>query len=77
MRRSIRSAMAIVLAAAGMAKTTAAPGDWQDYYIGFTRSERLRGEFVDWFRPPAGTATPGAERYDFFASRVGWIRALA
>ncbi|MGH8533891.1 MAG: hypothetical protein ACREV1_14485 [Gammaproteobacteria bacterium] len=69
MRRPIRSAMAIVLVAAGMAQTTAAPGDWQEY-ISFTLSERLRGEFVDWFQAPEGTAVPGAERYDFFASQL-------
>ena len=76
MRRPIRSAMAIVLAAAGMAKTTAAPGDWQDY-IGFTLSERLRGEFVDWFRPPAGTAAPGRRALRLLREPGGWIRALA
>ncbi len=69
MRRRIRNAVAIVLVAAGIGQTTAAPGDWQDY-ISFTLSERLRGEFVDWFRPPEGTAAPGAERYDFFASQL-------
>jgi hypothetical protein len=30
---------------------------------------RLRGEFVDWFEPPAGSPTPEA-RSDFFASRL-------
>ena len=30
----------------------------------------MRGEFVDWFRPRPGTAAPGAERYDFFASQL-------
>src|SRR5262249_4285585 len=33
-------------------------------------SERVRGEFVDWFRPLAGTAPSGANRYNFFASQL-------
>ena len=42
---------------------------WRDHVI-FSASLRVRGEFVDWFEPPAGDATRGAERYAFFASRL-------
>src|SRR5262245_10946064 len=38
--------------------------------VTFILTERLRGEFVDWFRPPAGAARPGAERYDFVGSQL-------
>jgi hypothetical protein len=41
---------------------------WTDY-LTLRLSERVRGEFVDWFEPPAGSAPAGAERYDFFASQ--------
>ena len=33
-------------------------------------SDRVRGEFVDWFQPPRGDASEGAERYAFFANQV-------
>jgi hypothetical protein len=42
---------------------------WRDR-VTFTLSERVRGEFVDWFRPPAGAAPSGAEGYNFFASQL-------
>ncbi|TMA37792.1 MAG: hypothetical protein E6J79_09155 [Deltaproteobacteria bacterium] len=42
---------------------------WRDR-VSLILSERVRGEFVDWFRPRPGTAAPGAERYDFFASQL-------
>ena len=42
---------------------------WRDR-VSVILSERLRGEFVDWFRPRPGTTAPGAERYDFFASQL-------
>ena len=42
-------------------------GDWRDRIV-FTASERLRGEFVDWFRPRSGPR--GANRYDFLGSRL-------
>src|SRR5262245_40317968 len=41
---------------------------WLDR-VTFTVRNRLRGEFVDWFAPPAGKAVPDAERYNFFANR--------
>jgi hypothetical protein len=42
---------------------------WHDR-VTLTASLRVRGEFVDWFDPPPGVATDGAERYAFFASRL-------
>ncbi|GIW39794.1 MAG: hypothetical protein KatS3mg076_0371 [Candidatus Binatia bacterium] len=33
-------------------------------------SDRVRGEFVDWFGPAPASAPRGAERYDFFANRL-------
>src|SRR5947199_9853942 len=42
-------------------------GDWRDRIV-FTASERLRGEFVDWFRPRSGPR--GANRYDVLGSRL-------
>ena len=44
-------------------------GGWRDR-VTFTLSDRARGEFVDWFRPPAGVAPDGAERYAFFANQL-------
>ncbi len=41
--------------------------DWRDR-VTLIASERLRGEFVDWFRPRTGA--PGAHRYDFIASQL-------
>jgi hypothetical protein len=42
---------------------------WRDH-VTFSASLRARGELVDWFEPPPGVATDGAERYAFFASRL-------
>jgi len=39
-------------------------------HVTLTLSDRVRGEFVDWFRPPPGTAPAGAQRYDFFANQL-------
>ena len=47
---------------------------WRDS-VTFRLSERVRGEFVDWFEPRSGAtaggeeAVAGAERYNFFASQ--------
>lgn len=50
--------------------------DWRDRVV-FSFSERLRGEFVDWFEPPAAAAARGAERYAFLASQMrGGVRVL-
>ena len=42
-------------------------GDRRDRVV-FTASERLRGEFVDWFRPHTGARS--ANRYGFLGSRL-------
>ena len=67
MRRPGRAVLLLCLLAPARALAEAAPS-WRDY-VTFTLSERIRGEFVDWFEPPPGTAARGAERYDFFASQ--------
>jgi len=46
-----------------------ADSSWRDH-VTLSASLRVRGEFVDWFEPPPGVATRGAERYAFFASRL-------
>jgi hypothetical protein len=46
-----------------------ASADWRDS-VTFTASDRVRGEFVDWFDPPAGAADDGAQRYAFFANQL-------
>jgi hypothetical protein len=43
--------------------------DWRER-VTLTLSERARGEFVDWFRPPPGIAPEGAERYAFFGNQL-------
>jgi hypothetical protein len=45
-------------------------GDWLREHVKPVLSERVRGEFVDWFRPRAAAAASGANRYDFFASQL-------
>jgi hypothetical protein len=67
MRRLVRATMLVCLLAPVRARAEAETS-WRDY-LTFTLSERVRGEFVDWFGPPPGTAAAGAERYDFFASQ--------
>jgi hypothetical protein len=39
-------------------------------HLAFTFSERLRGEFVDWFQPPESVARGDVHRYDYFASQL-------
>jgi hypothetical protein len=41
--------------------------DWNER-VTLLFSERVRGEFTDWFRPPGNTA--GAERYNFLGSQL-------
>ena len=42
---------------------------WQDS-VALTASDRLRGEIVDWFRPPDGAAAAGAAHYGFVANQL-------
>ncbi|HEV7733805.1 MAG TPA: alginate export family protein [Candidatus Binatia bacterium] len=49
--------------------TAGAETSWLDHFT-FTFSERLRGEFVDFFEPSATVAPAGANRYDFLGSQT-------
>lgn len=60
---------AALIAGLTMGSSSAAAEGWQDQ-ITLTLSERMRGEFVDWFQPPADKAPAGVQRYDFFASQL-------
>jgi hypothetical protein len=57
--------LAVVLLYGG----AAAAADWRER-VTFTLSDRARGEFVDWFRPPDGVAPVHAQRYGFFANQL-------
>src|SRR5689334_13428245 len=62
----------VVLAAMAEGRAVAddeAGSSWRDR-VTLSASLRVRGEFVDWFEPPPGTAAPGAERYAFFGSQL-------
>src|SRR5262245_33248255 len=61
-----RTVMPVCLFAASVARGD--DGGWRDG-ITLIASERLRGELVDWFRPRAGAAHPGAHRYAPFPSQ--------
>ncbi len=53
-----------------------AGADWREH-VTLTASERARGEIVDYFRPPNGTAPAGAHRYSFFGNQLrAGLRAL-
>jgi hypothetical protein len=67
-RRQRSRALGILLVMVGIAQVAEA-GDWRDS-VTFTLSERVRGEFVDWFQPTAGISGRRAHRYDFFASQL-------
>ena len=43
--------------------------DWRER-VTFTLSNRARGEFVGWFRPPDDVAPQGAEDYAFFGNQL-------
>ena len=42
---------------------------WRDH-LTLSASLRVRGELADWFEPPSGVGTEGAERYAFFGSQL-------
>ena len=68
----------VALAAAGrvVAADQAPTPSWTDR-ITLSVSNRIRGEFVDWFAPPPGVTAPGAERYNFLGNRFRLgVRAL-
>ena len=70
-RSSSAARLAVALAALLAVAGRAAAVDLSDLseYVTPTLSERVRGEFTDWFRPPAGAAAAGAQDYNFFASQ--------
>ena len=59
---------ALALLGAGAAMAAEPIPSWTDR-ITFTLSDRVRGEFVDWFAPRPGDAPDGANRYNYFANR--------
>jgi hypothetical protein len=61
--------VAYALAAVLVCGSSAAAADWRDR-VTFTLSDRARGEFVDWFRPPDGVAPVHAQRYGFFGNQL-------
>ena len=65
----VGSAAACTLGVAVACGGSATAADWRDN-VTFTLSDRARGEFVDWFDPPAGAADDGAQRYAFFANQL-------
>jgi len=71
MRKRARRAHRVASALAAAIVWVGAPSgaDWRDN-LTFTLSDRARGEVVDWFGPPDGTAHSGAERYAFFANQL-------
>ncbi len=70
MRRSICCVLGLSLLASATARAeTEGEGSWRDH-VTLLLSERIRGEFVDWFQPPAGAAPSGASRYNFLGSQL-------
>lgn len=64
-----RAAFTAVLVLVTGLGTDAQADGWRDG-VALTASDRVRGEVVDWFRPPAGSAPAGAERYAFVANQL-------
>jgi len=66
-------AASIWLAGACAARASEAEGtgswNWREH-LTLTLSDRVRGEFVDWFEPPSGKAPAGAHRYNFMANQL-------
>jgi Alginate export len=69
MRRvSLGGCTAILVLLAGLGVDAHADG-WRDS-VALLASDRVRGEAVDWFRPPPGAAPAGAQRYAFVANQL-------
>ncbi|MBM4259103.1 MAG: hypothetical protein FJ147_24790 [Deltaproteobacteria bacterium] len=66
--RQLSRVIALFLVIVGITRVAEA-SDWRDS-LSFTLSERIRGEFVDWFQPSVATSARRAHRYDFFASQL-------
>lgn len=59
-----------------LAHAASAHADWREH-VTLSASDRARGELVDYFRPPDGTAPAGAHRYAFFGNQLrAGIRVL-
>lgn len=58
----------LTLACAPAAEAAEA-ASWQEHFS-LTASNRVRGEFVEWFEPPDGAAPRGAHRYGFLANQL-------
>jgi len=75
LRRRVPVVLALGIALARGASAAPAPAGglaWEGpagWRLRLELGERVRGEFIDWFQPPAGSPTPRA-RSDFFASRT-------
>jgi Alginate export len=65
--RRIAIALALVWASGAWAETDGSARPWS---LTPLASEKVRGEFVSWFRPPAGAADSGAHRYNFFGNQL-------
>ena len=63
-RRRVFVAVAITLWSVAPAHA-----DWREH-VTLTASDRMRGEVVDYFRPPDGAAPAGAHRYSFFGNQL-------
>jgi hypothetical protein len=68
MRRVTLCVMLASMTSAGGAEPP--PADWWREHVRPVLSLRVRGEFVDWFRPPADSAPSGAERHNFLGSQL-------
>ena len=68
MPRTIGAVLVLCLLAAPVVRGDDG-SDWRDR-VTLIASERLRGEFVDWFRPRQRTPAPDVHRYSFIASQL-------
>ena len=51
------------------AETPGSESKDRSQYLTLTLSDRVRGEFVDWFEPKPAANASGAQRYDFFGNQ--------
>jgi alginate export protein len=73
MRTTVIAALGMVAVAAGRAEAEEPAGGLAERlreHLTFTVSERVRGEFVDWFQAPPNKAPPGAQRYNFMGNQL-------
>jgi hypothetical protein len=71
MRRVVRSAflLTLIVPSVGFASDGGSTTDWWRDHLTPLLSNRIRGEFVDWFGPPPGKAPGGAQRYNFMGNQ--------